>query len=166
MPNLEIDDDVFAYLQKHALPLVDTPSSTLRRLLNIRTGMTQVPAVLPDPETESIEDFVEELLVQGRTKAAKADLSALVRAKFLRTGENLYLIDYQGQRVRDFSATIAAPHLSYLGKSYSMSDLAQKLLAQVGYSSTSVRGPAHWVNGGSQSVKDLWLRYQQQQRKV
>lgn len=30
---IEIDDDVFAFLQKHAQPLVDTENSVLRRLL-------------------------------------------------------------------------------------------------------------------------------------
>jgi len=33
MISIEIDDDVFAYLQEHARPFVDTPSSTLRRLI-------------------------------------------------------------------------------------------------------------------------------------
>ncbi|WP_030274447.1 hypothetical protein [Streptomyces sp. NRRL B-24484] len=30
---IEIDDDVFAYLQRHSEPLVDTPNDVLRRLL-------------------------------------------------------------------------------------------------------------------------------------
>jgi negative regulator of replication initiation len=30
---IEIDDEMFKFLQKHAVPLVDTPSSVLRRLL-------------------------------------------------------------------------------------------------------------------------------------
>ena len=34
-PTIEIDDDIFALLQEHAEPLVDTPASVLRRLLGL-----------------------------------------------------------------------------------------------------------------------------------
>ncbi|OMI40272.1 hypothetical protein [Streptomyces sparsogenes] len=48
MPNrsIEIDDDVFAFLQRHSEPLVDTPNAVLRRLLlsdeDSPTGKTAV----------------------------------------------------------------------------------------------------------------------------
>ncbi|CAM5677169.1 RAMA domain-containing protein OS=Streptomyces antimycoticus OX=68175 GN=SANT12839_101730 PE=4 SV=1 [Streptomyces antimycoticus] len=33
MRTIEIDDEVFAYLQRHGEPLVDSPNDVLRRLL-------------------------------------------------------------------------------------------------------------------------------------
>ena len=40
METIEVDSEVFAYLQEHAEPLVDTPSTVLRRLLGIGEGNT------------------------------------------------------------------------------------------------------------------------------
>nr|MDT0519883.1 hypothetical protein [Streptomyces sp. DSM 41633] len=33
MRKIEVDDEVFAYLQRHSVPLVDTPNDVLRRVL-------------------------------------------------------------------------------------------------------------------------------------
>ena len=38
MATIEIDDEVFAKLQAEAIPLVDTPNSVLRRLLDLEQG--------------------------------------------------------------------------------------------------------------------------------
>ena len=44
--NIEIDDEVFAALQKEAVPLVDTPNDVLRRLLGL--GSTEERAAAGD----------------------------------------------------------------------------------------------------------------------
>src|SRR5665213_1728816 len=40
MPNIEVDDEVFAYLKANAEPFQDTPNSVLRRQLLGRRGVT------------------------------------------------------------------------------------------------------------------------------
>lgn len=47
MPQVDLDSDVFAYLQSEAQPLIDTPSSVLRRLLKLDGAQDGVPAELP-----------------------------------------------------------------------------------------------------------------------
>jgi len=51
MPVIRVSDEVFAVLQRHAVPLSDTPDSVLRRLLNIDDGTTSgSPGVAAGPE--------------------------------------------------------------------------------------------------------------------
>lgn len=55
--NVEVDDDVFAFVKEHAEPLVDNFSSTLRRLLNIggkRAGPRTIQAAAQSRATTSI----------------------------------------------------------------------------------------------------------------
>ncbi len=40
-PVIRIDDDVFQYLQRQAVPLVDTPNDVLRRLLGLEKQQTE-----------------------------------------------------------------------------------------------------------------------------
>lgn len=47
-PSIEIDDDIFALLQEHAEPLIDTPASVLRRLLGLDGQGGEAP-----PQSES-----------------------------------------------------------------------------------------------------------------
>jgi hypothetical protein len=42
-PAIEVDDDTFALLQKHAEPFVDTPASVLRRLLGLDEKGGDIP---------------------------------------------------------------------------------------------------------------------------
>lgn len=54
---IEIDDDIFEYLQGEAEPLVDTTSTVLRRLLEIPSGPRRGPqaaALAPDPPSASL----------------------------------------------------------------------------------------------------------------
>ena len=41
MPVIRVDDDVFAALQRVAIPLVDTPNSVLRRLLALEEALVE-----------------------------------------------------------------------------------------------------------------------------
>ncbi len=178
MESIEIDDDVFAHLQKYARPFVDTPNSTLRRLLDIDheidiANQKNLDAELEESTAQNSESSgtiplsqwpFEELKAQklvgnARSKAPKSDLALLIKENFLQNGQNLYLIDYQGNRVQKFSAIISENNLVYNGQRYSMSNLARELLLQLGFRSNSVRGPAHWVTDEGSSVKDIWQKY-------
>ena len=153
MPSIQIDDEVFAVLQKHAKPFVDSPNTTLRRLLSIEAPNAQARAVSADDE---LEQLLQESLDSRRTKAPKADLRVLVRAGLMRDGERLYLVDYQGQRVPQQEATVNGAMLAFKGQHYTMSNLAQELLKKVGFRSNSVRGPSHWANAKGLTVTVLW----------
>ena len=169
MESIKVDNDVFAHLQKNARPFVDTPNSTLRRLLGIdsATAATKTEKSSPTDDAE-----LEELLAEGlaatrsRSKAPKADLEVLVKTTLLRNGQQLYLVDYQGNRVQKLSpAVISGGDVIYNNQRYSMSNLAQELLAKVGFKSNSVRGPAHWVTDDGKTIKDLWQQYLDQNAK-
>jgi hypothetical protein len=161
MQTIEIDTDIFAYLQKHARPFVDTPNSTLRRLLGIDASAVQSRKKSPSLlDAESAAPSAEDLTyATKRGKAPKADLQLLRQEGSLRDGQKLQLIDYQGKRVPKISAIISGSELIYVGQRYSMSNLAQQLLSQAGFKSNAVRGPAHWVTDDGKTVKDLWQQY-------
>ena len=40
MPTIRVDDDVYAWLQKHARPFEDTPNSVLRRMAALDSRAT------------------------------------------------------------------------------------------------------------------------------
>ena len=160
MHSIQIDEDVFAVLQNHAKPFIDSPNTTLRRLLSIE------PQEAP-PAAKTANDDLEQLLRESmesrRTKAPKADLRVLVRAGVLRDGERLYLVDYQGQRVPQQEAVVAGAMLAFKGQHYTMSNLAQELLKKVGFKSNSVRGPSHWANAKGINITALWQQWAEKQ---
>ncbi len=158
MKSISVDDEVFSHLEKHAKPFVDTPNATLRRLLGLADLQTPSKQVTT---TDKVDSELDALYAQakaslGRTKAPKADLRSLVKSGYLKDGERLILLDYQGNVVRKFSAVVSGGDLIYGGQRYAMSNLAQELLGKLGFTSKSVRGPAHWVNESGKSVRDLW----------
>jgi len=77
MKTIEIDDEVFAYLQGKAIAYVENPNLTLRRLLGIEKG--------PNQDLRSRPRV-------GRKKP-KADLKQLVSAGLIREGQRLALRD-------------------------------------------------------------------------
>lgn len=160
MQTIEIDTDVFAHLQKNARPFVDTPNSTLRRLLGLDSSKVQAQKKSPSAPDTDLDALLAEshAIAAARSKAPKADLQLLAHKGVLRNGQKLHLIDYQGNRVPKISASISGADLIYNGQRYSMSNLAQQLLGQAGFKSNSVRGPAHWVTDDGKTVKDLWQR--------
>lgn len=162
MQTIEIDEDVFAYLVKNAQPFVDTPNSTLRRLLGIHNSTDPRRSEMQaasDPELDTILEK-RTTIKKIRSKAPKANLVLLQQKGVLKNGQKLHLIDYQGHRVPNLSASISDADLIYNGQRYSMSELARKLLRQVGgFRNTSYRGPAHWVTDDGKSIKDLWQQH-------
>jgi hypothetical protein len=162
MQTIEVDDEVFAHLQRHARAFVDSPNSTLRRVLGIESYDAKTTKARGDYAQNAEPDAAINTTLASaskRSKAPKAELSLLVEKEILRNGQKLYLIDYQANRVQKFSAAISGGDLVYNGKRYSMSSLAQELLSQVGFKSNAVRGPAHWATDEGNSVKDLWQQY-------
>jgi hypothetical protein len=140
MRKIEIDDEVFAYLQGNAIPYVETPNLTLRRLFKLNGKTSPTP---PPP----------------RGKEQKADLPTLIRAGLLQEGQKFSLFDYQGRKIEGYEAIVSGKALLWNNEQYSMSKLAQICLKKEGFRSESVRGPAHWYNSDDISVKDLWSRY-------
>ena len=167
MQTIEVDTDVFAFLQKNARPFIDTPNSTLRRLLGLDGAKARPQRKLPSGSDTELEALLTESLTiaAARSKAPKADLPLLSQQGLLRNGQKLYLIDYQGNRVHEISASLSDGDLIYNGQRYSMSKLAQQLLGHAGFKSNSVRGPAHWITDDGKTVKDLWQQYLDSQLK-
>lgn len=166
MHTIKVDDEVFAVLQKNARPFVDSPNTALRKLLGLRVNSAVVESA--EMAVDSLEDLYQEVKASRanrRTKAAKANLKDLVRVGLLRTGEHLYLVDYQGRRVGPEASVTGTALLDYKGRHDTMSHLAQELLKKVGFKSDSVRGPAHWVSANNVSIKDLWQQFQDKQAK-
>ncbi|MDP2432667.1 MAG: hypothetical protein Q8O33_11620 [Pseudomonadota bacterium] len=164
MPTIQIDDDVFAVLQSNAVAFVDSPNSTLRRLLGL--DVSRDASSLPDSKVGSLADldkfFEEHHFSTRRAKAPKADLKLLVQAGLLHEGELVQLVDYQGQRIASCEAAIAGAQLEFNGQRYSMSPLAQEQLRKLGFKSKSVRGPSHWVTVSGVSISALWEQLQAQ----
>ena len=143
MKIIQVDDDVYAFLQRKAIAFEETPGMTLRRLLKLGARAMR-PRTLPGPRA-----------TPGRRRP-KADLEILISAGALEPGETLELRDCQGRKINGCEASVAGNSLQFHGRRYSMSNLAQMLLNQHGYESKAVRGPAFWFTRSGQSIKDLW----------
>ena len=153
MQTIEIDDEVFGFLQSKAIPFVETPNLTLRRLmLGDGTKSKENKPLVSKPVQSS------KIIRRGK-KQPKTDLPKLVQSGLLTEGQILYLHDYQGNRIQGYEAKISGKNLLWNNKLFSMSELSKELLKKVGFSSDSVRGPAHWYNSDGISVKDLWQQY-------
>lgn len=153
MQTIEIDDEVFGYLQSKAIPFVETPNLTLRRLLlGDGTKLKENRLIVSKPVQSP------QIIRKGK-KQPKTDLPKLVQSGLLTEGQILYLYDYQGNKIQGYEAKISGKNLFWNNKLFSMSELSKELLKKVGFSSDSVRGPAHWYNSDGISVKDLWHQY-------
>ena len=84
MRNIEIDDEVFGYLQSKAVPFVETPNLTLRRLFSLNGK----PAKSEKPSSKIIQD---QRIGRVRKKRPKTDLPKLVQVGLLQEGQTLYL---------------------------------------------------------------------------
>lgn len=52
MPTIRIDDEVWAWLKRHAQPFEDTPNSVLRRLAGLETGRPSSSSQRAHPPTD------------------------------------------------------------------------------------------------------------------
>jgi len=156
MRSIEIDDEVFAYLQGNAVPYVETPNLTLRRLFKLNTERAQTESTTKHKQTYQ----------ETRRKKQKTDLPTLVSAGLLNQGQKLCLLNYQGRKIEGYESILSGKALLWNNKTYSMSELAKICLKKEGFKSDSVRGPAHWANSDGISIKDLWSRYLSTNKKI
>ena len=142
MRTIEVDDEVYAYLQSKAIPYIETtPNLTLRRLFNLN-GKGQM------------------LQSEDRMgKKPKANLQKLIKSGLLQEGQTLHLYDYRVRRIEGYEAIVSGNSLLRNAKPYSMSRLAKEGLKEKGFKSEDVRGPAHWYNSDGISVKELWSHF-------
>ena len=138
MRTIEVDDEVYAYLQREAIAYIETPNLTLRRLFNLN-GKGQM---------RQSKDKMG--------KNPKANLRKLIEHGLLQEGQTLFLHDYRGRRIEGCEAIISGKSLLRNGEPFSMSSLAQICLEKEGFTSKSVRGPERWCNSDGISVKELW----------
>jgi hypothetical protein len=145
MKQIEIDEEVFAFLQSRAMAYVETPNMTLRRLLGIEKESEKTPVKKPPKPRYG--------------KKPKTNLQKLIQSGILEEGQTLFLYDYRGQKLSQYQAIVSGNRLLWNGQRYNMSPLAEMLLKEEGYQSNSVRGPAHWYNADGISIKQLWDQY-------
>src|SRR5689334_23070237 len=93
MPRIDIDEDVFRYLQSRAIAYVEKPNDTLRRLFQLEASTKELGTTSRTPSA-----VTPEARPVGR-KRPKANLGALVAAGVVGLGQKLYLHDYQRERV-------------------------------------------------------------------
>ena len=149
MRTIEVDEEVFAYLQKNAIPYIETPNLTIRRLFEL-------------PVANSLNGIQGKHRIKDgskRKKRQKTNLQTLIGYGLLQEGQTLFLHDYQGLIIRGYEAVISGKSLVMDSKKSSMSDHAKNCLKKEGYKSDSVRGPSHWYNSDGVSVKDLWSHF-------
>ncbi len=145
MRTIEVDDEVFAYLASKAIPYQEiTPNLTLRRLFNL-SGKASSGDISKGRTPQSTDK-----------RQRKTNLQELIKTDLIREGQTLFLYDYQGRKIDGYEAVVSGKSLLREGKPFSMSELAKEDLKEKGFTSESVRGPAHWYNSDGISIKDLW----------
>jgi len=149
MPTIEVDVDVYKFLESKVQGFGDTPNSVLRRFLGVSSGVA-----VGAPSTPRVTSPRKH-----RGKAPKTNLRDLVRVGSLTEGQVLFFHDYQGNKINGVQALIRGNDLEYKGNTYSMSALACNLMKGQGYQSDSYRGPQFWFTAQGRSVKELWDEY-------
>ncbi len=148
MRKIEIDDEVYEYLQDKAIPYVENPNDTLRRLFGIKQ--------------EIAKGLSNKNIWKSRhPKTPKADLQELVLSGLLEEGQEVFF-NYKEMRLsKKYEATVSENHLLWNGKIYTMTGLVKFILRQEGKAipSEAYRGPEYWYNSDYRSVKDLWEQY-------
>jgi hypothetical protein len=162
MRDFPVDEDLVALIWERAKPQPFEQLSfndALRRVLgaHLHSPLLKFKAGSAAIDTDALLRELEASPTKGpRQRARKADLRKLIRLGRLHEGQELFFIDYRGQRRNDCKANISGGDLSYKGKLYSMSALAGQLLKKEGYVGDAVRGPEHWATSDGTSVSDLW----------
>ncbi|MGD1119633.1 MAG: hypothetical protein ABR886_09120 [Dehalococcoidales bacterium] len=149
MRKIDIDDEIYAYLQSQAIPFEElSPNTTLRRLLNLNSK-----SLLSDETKQQIKPD------NKKHKQLKTNLLLLIRSGILKEGQKLFLYDYSGNIINGYDATISGKMLLKHGERFSMSKLAEIGLKENKLMSDSVQGPARWFTEDGISVFKLWSNY-------
>ena len=145
MLKIEIDEEVFAYLQSRAVAFVEKPNDTLRRIFGLNKNKSMYTGANTKPSI--------------KRKKRKTDINELIRAGLLNDGQRVHFRDYGGNKLKNSDTNISPSGILYQGKTYAMSEIAKLLLNQAGYTTSSVRGPAHCFTENGISIKNLWDKY-------
>ncbi|MFH5212266.1 hypothetical protein ACHIPZ_29275 [Antrihabitans sp. NCIMB 15449] len=135
MPKIEVDDEVFAWLQERATPFVDSPNSVLRRELLSSESVAQQPAG-DAPNSKSI--------VRQRRAG---ELSTLISRGRLQVGDALVFSKRNGESYRGI--VTASGEIQVHGRPYGSPSGALK--SQLGY---EINGWKNWVHESSGKVLD------------
>lgn len=183
MKTIDIDDQIFDFLQTEARFAETSPNMVLRRLLDEnrllsssdtvgtnahnalpashRGWSDRVSARTGDNSMKTPSNTVHDSPLRKKKLAARP--AKLIKEGYLKNGETLYLHGYDGIRIRgpEFQATVEENHLRWGvdNRSYSPSKLAEILFKKKGHTANSVRGPKHWCNVSKVSISELWDRY-------
>lgn len=151
MHTIQVDDEVYRILESRVQGFGETPNKVLRREFGIDTGYS--------PSTEAQRLSNGSSPKPNGSKAPKASLRELVRVGRLAEGQELFMHDYQGNRIDGVKAEVRGNDLEHEGRICSMSALAREHMRRRGYESDSYRGPHFWHTAEGKSVKDLWDEY-------
>ncbi|MBC9932939.1 hypothetical protein [Chitinophaga qingshengii] len=151
MVSIQIDQELYRYLQVNAIAYVETPCDTLKRLLGL-TGSDEKGEGLMIAETNP--DYLTE-----KSKKKKTNLPQLIRSGKLKEGEKLIFRDYRGNQYPKYEITLSKGELKWQSGRYSMSGLARLLLKELGHNNDFVRGPVFFITSKGQSIAELWDEY-------
>lgn len=147
METIEVDDQVYKFLQTKAKPFEETtPNQVIRRLL----GLNKQP-IKPEPTVKPASRPTSAI-------RPKAELKALIQNGVLREGQRLFL-DYKGRTFsKEYQAEIQQSKLLYNEQLYTMSGLVKEILEKegTGIPSQAYRGPEYWCTSQGESVRALW----------
>ena len=147
MQTIQVDNDVYNYLERKVTGFGDTPNQVLRRILKIEKNSEKPSAV-----------SIKKIRTSG-SKAPKTNILDLIEINSLKEGQELHLIDYQEHKVKNIKAIIRGNQLEYNNQFYSMSALAKELLNKEGFDSSEYRGPRFWCTDDGKSIQSLWAEY-------
>ena len=77
MQTIEVDDEVFQFLQRQAVPLVDTPNSVLRRLLLGNRGKRGGVRVMQEPDLRLMSTPTAERPSKGESRGTYGYMEAV-----------------------------------------------------------------------------------------
>lgn len=149
MKNIEIDDEVYAYLQSKAVPFQEkNPNDVIRRLLGIKSKPVKVVSTPPPTNLNG-------------SKAPQANILKLVELGKLKEGQTLSF-SYKGRSLsKKYTAKIVGNKLNYQDELFTMSGLVDFILENegMGIPSRRYRGPIYWFTADGISVSQLWRQY-------
>jgi len=151
MHTIEIDELTYRFLQAKALAFVETPGDTIKRLLGIEDPSVNLQA--------SANNLANLSNTEIKRKKRKTNLPELIRAGLLKNGQRLIFQDYKGNRYPEYEVILRGADLIWKGNSYSMSDLAKRLLQEKGYTNEFVRGPIFWVTEAGRTIAEIWDKH-------
>ena len=149
MIKIDIDQKLYSFLQKMAIPFVENPNDTLKRLLKI----DRIPSIDKD------SSFAVPRYHTERQKGPRTNLNDLVNTGLLEDGQVLYMTNYKGEIFEGEEAIVRNGILYYDDKPSSLSKAAKKILEENNYQAKSVRGPKLWITKKGDSVMELWNQY-------